>query len=102
MYVNIFDSNEREGYSQDAWMVAKIVGQHKQRPEDGIPEDGPLPKHRDTTICIHRRASNYFVDTIHPIYMCVYAHVPLTIRVMVTIRAVEGSRSKQPLPVNAP
>jgi len=27
--------------------------EHKQRPKGGIPEGGPIPKHRDTTIYIY-------------------------------------------------
>jgi len=47
------------GYSQDAcrlpkaawcWLATKFVGQQKQRPKGGIPEGGPIPLHRDTTI----------------------------------------------------
>jgi len=45
--VEILDSEERAGYS------TKIVGQQTQRPEGGIPERGPIPLHRDTTISIY-------------------------------------------------
>jgi len=31
------------------WLTTKIGGQQKQRPKGGIPEGGPIPKHRDTT-----------------------------------------------------
>jgi len=31
-------------------LATKIVGQQKQRPEEGIPEEAPIPKHRDATI----------------------------------------------------
>jgi len=30
-----------------------VGGQQKQSPEEGIPEGGPIPLHRDTTIYIH-------------------------------------------------
>ena len=34
------------------WLATKIGGQQKQRRKGGIPEEGPIPKHRDTpTIC---------------------------------------------------
>ena len=30
-----------------------VGGQQKQSPEEGIPEGGPIPLHRDTTIYMH-------------------------------------------------
>jgi len=35
--------------SAPSWMTTKIGSQQKQSPEEGIPEGGPIPLHRDTT-----------------------------------------------------
>jgi len=78
----ILNSRERERYSQDAgeqptktvlrkeyrredrylsieiqpcWLATKIVAQQKQR--EGIPEGGPIPQHRDTTIYLSARTN---------------------------------------------
>jgi len=36
--------------NKSSWMPTKIGSQQKQSPEEGIPEGGPIPLHRDTTI----------------------------------------------------
>jgi len=52
--------------------------------------------------CIHQYASTSPFDRIHQIYVCVYARVPLTIRVILTIWAVEGAHGAHLFPVRSP
>jgi len=40
----------------------KIIGQQKQRPEEGIPEGGSIPTHRDTTI------NRYLGELVHTLF----------------------------------
>jgi len=50
------------------WLATKIVGQQEQRPEEGIPEGGLIPKHRDTAIYVG-------LDIWMCLYMSIYLYL---------------------------
>jgi len=55
-------SRSRRGRVLQAMDDDVVGGQQKQSPEEGIPEGGPIPLHRDTTISIH-------------VYTYLYSHI---------------------------
>jgi len=63
-----------------------LVGsQQKQSPEEGIPEGGPIPLHRDTTILIHLSLSlsiisismylYIYISIYLYVYICMYIYI---------------------------
>jgi len=70
------------------WLTTKIGGQQTQRPEEGIPEGGPIPQHRDTTTIQLK------IDRLIDMYSYVSTNIPRSDRQPILWRCGEGKQLK--------